>query len=264
MSDSPEPCELLAWDTAFFGRRIARVHPGALPTGSLDAVDQWCDVHRVDCAYLLVDVADALTRGAAAGAGFAQVDVRMTLQRDDDGGWDRGAAHGVVARPGDADDVERVRTISSGSFRDSRFFFDPGFDEDDCVRLYDAWVRREFELAQSRPGEHRVSVVEQAGAVVAFASGHVVPVERGRPGADQSPGGEIGLVAVAQDARGEGLGSAAVRDVTTWLYQRGCPSVHVVTQGRNVRAQRVYEGLGFLLRAQHVWFHKWYRPANQG
>ena len=34
----------------------------------------------------------------------------------------------------------------------------------------------------------------------------------------------------------------------------------VVTQGRNIAGQRLYQRCGFLTRSVELWYHKWY-PA---
>jgi hypothetical protein len=36
--------------------------------------------------------------------------------------------------------------------------------------------------------------------------------------------------------------------------------VRVVTQGRNVRAQRLYQAHGLLTRSIGLWFHRWSAP----
>ena len=59
------PAEILEWDTAFFGFRIARVLGGALTPESADEIDTWCAGERVRCLYLLCRADDTSTIRAA-------------------------------------------------------------------------------------------------------------------------------------------------------------------------------------------------------
>jgi hypothetical protein len=38
--------------------------------------------------------------------------------------------------------------------------------------------------------------------------------------------------------------------------------VNVVTQGRNSKAQRLYERCGFLTRSVQLWYHRWFMPRG--
>jgi hypothetical protein len=38
--------------------------------------------------------------------------------------------------------------------------------------------------------------------------------------------------------------------------------VEIVTQGRNLSAQRVFQRAGAHVAAVELWFHKWYQPLR--
>ena len=46
-----EPCEMLPWDSEFFGLRIARVRGEMLSDELARNVNAWCAEHRVRCLY---------------------------------------------------------------------------------------------------------------------------------------------------------------------------------------------------------------------
>jgi hypothetical protein len=46
-----------------------------------------------------------------------------------------------------------------------------------------------------------------------------------------------------------------------WFEMQGAKETTVVTQGRNVAAQRLYQQCGFITKTVQFWFHKWY-PAS--
>ena len=59
-------------------------------------------------------------------------------------------------------------------------------------------------------------------------------------------------------SRGRGGGSALVQGALAWFADRGVTQVLVVTQGRNVGAQRLYQKAGFLTRKVELWYHRWF------
>ena len=83
---------------------------------------------------------------------------------------------------------------------------------------------------------------------------------RGYITASLAPGGEgrIGLFAVAGAAQGQGIGGRLVTAAFAWLAGRGAATVSVVTQGRNVRAQRIYQQFGMRTSSLELWYHRWW------
>lgn len=72
--------------------------------------------------------------------------------------------------------------------------------------------------------------------------------------------GQIGLIAVAGWARGAGLGRALVTSSLGVFRQNGAKRISVVTQGRNIASQRLYQRCGFLTHSVQIWYHRWFPP----
>jgi len=89
------------------------------------------------------------------------------------------------------------------------------------------------------------------------AVGYVTCLSPTEPG----DAGQIGLLGVAAEARGSGVGSRLVAAALDWLARARVEDVTVVTQERNVAALRLYERCGFVSDRRQVWYHKWYRSA---
>jgi ribosomal protein S18 acetylase RimI-like enzyme len=244
---SDPPCELLDWDTEFFGCRIARATTRRVSRSSLSAIEGWSRENRIDCLYLLADPADRATLDAVHGGPFRLVDVRLTFERPLDS---RVAATGVPAaggiRPAEPSDLERLCSLARDLHTDSRFFFDPGFPVDRCRDLYETWMRRSLEgwadLVLTEEGDENG---EPAGYVTCHA--------------EMDGAGRIGLVGVAASARGRGTGRRLVESAVAWLQRQRPERVEVVTQARNIAAQRLYQRCGFLSRDVGFWYHRWFR-----
>src|ERR1700674_1537848 len=113
----PEPCELLAWDSEHFGRRIGRVRGGRLTRDTLALVERWVAREAVECVYFLADASDPDTAPLAEEAGFRLVDVRVTLERRLRGAGGatpvQAAAVAVSVRQATAADAPELRRLAA-------------------------------------------------------------------------------------------------------------------------------------------------------
>jgi dTDP-4-amino-4,6-dideoxy-D-galactose acyltransferase len=243
---SVEPfCEFLRWDSDFFGKRIAHVVPAAVNAQVIAGITDWCRKEHIDCLYYLCPAEDTESSRCAENEGFHLVDIRVTLEQ--------GVAHltshgrpeatGIVrlSRP---QDVAVLSKIAGDSHHDGRFYADGRFPKELCDRFYATWIEKSCQgYAQA------VWVCEAEGLAVGYVSCHLEGSHRGK----------IGLMAVAQEARGRGLGGNVVRAALDWFGQQGVEVVSVATQGRNIQSQRFYLRCGFLPRSVQLWYHKWFR-----
>ena len=68
------PCQLLEWDTSFFGFRVARVNSEILTPKLAREIDQYCIENSIGCLYFLARSDDPDTTLLAEDAGFNLVD----------------------------------------------------------------------------------------------------------------------------------------------------------------------------------------------
>jgi dTDP-4-amino-4,6-dideoxy-D-galactose acyltransferase len=234
-----ELCQLLDWDSAFFGFRIARLRQSELTPPILSGVFDWCDREDVRCLYFLVSAESSRTIELAEVAGFRMADVRITLALELRA--DVGSTRSVRAFRDS--DLPSLRAIAAHSHRDSRFYNDPGFPEKRCDELYQTWIERScYGYAD------RVLVAEHHLRPAGYVSCHT----------DSQGVGSIGLLAVADSSRGLGLGGQLIAGALRFFAQSGCRRVTVVTQGRNRPAQRLYEKSGFAGATVELWYHRWF------
>lgn len=235
-----DPCELLGWDSEFWGFPVARVTGSRLDPAAADRIDAWCAANEIRCLYFLADAGDPATASAAASSGFRFVDQRVTLRHPGrEGGGAVGEAAAVGVRRAESPDLPALRAIAREAHRDTRFYFDGNFPEERCADLYEAWLEKAFASAS----EH-VWVVDEGVGAIGYVTVEVEP----------SP--QIGLLAVEAAERGAGIGARLVSAALA-RGSEGRP-MRVVSQGRNVAALRLYEGHGFLTEAVACWYHRWY------
>ena len=235
-------CEYLEWDSHFFGRRIARVNGTFLTETEIVNIRSWCEYNRIDCLYFLADSSDAQTSRLAEGDNFHLVDVRVTLNRPVIAKHARDNSQ-LNVRDALERDIPMLRTIARVSHRDSRFYFDGNFPDSLCDSLFEVWIER-----SCRGWAKNVLVAEDGGEPVGYISCHLPTPKTG----------QIGLLGVGEKAQGKGVGKGLVDEALRWFTKQGVESVDVVTQGRNVPAQRLYQQCGFSSQRVELWFHKWF------
>ena len=245
MKSTAEPCELLPWDSNFFGFPVARLRGDQLTLEIANAAETWCGDHRVHCLYFLARSDDANTVKLAESHGFHLVDVRLTMDQSlPSASSFVAAAAFTVSRAAKVDDISELRRIARMSHTDTRFFFDDRFPREKCELLYDTWIQSSCEgFAQA------VFVVEESGRVAGYVTCHL---------SKDGEEGSIGLIAVDALQQGKGLGRQLVHAAIEWFLSQKASQVSVVTQGRNVAAQRLYARCGFIPRKLELYYHRWF------
>ncbi|MDQ2805855.1 MAG: GNAT family N-acetyltransferase [Chloroflexota bacterium] len=233
----------LPWDSDFFGYRIGRIGPTRLLPEMLTQILREGEAAGIECLYLLADPADVSTVRQAEDAAFRLVDLRVTLKT----GVARSAPQqepqqNTIIRPVRFADIPALRAIAAVSYRDSRFYYDGHFSHERCAALYAQWIEQ-----SCREAAAGVLVAERDARVVGYIS-------CGRQG---TRAGQIGLVGVATEAQGLGIGSRLMIEAMRWFAAQEIEQVTVVTQGRNTQAQRLYQRHGFLTHSVELWYHRW-------
>jgi dTDP-4-amino-4,6-dideoxy-D-galactose acyltransferase len=241
--------ESLEWDSKFFGFEIGQISLRSAPqeqlsamAGRVSATVGWADKNGPDCLYWLIDGGDAISSRAAEACGFHLVDVQMTFETKLPRGT--GLDQSLMARvrlvePGD---LPSLLALARRSHRDSRFFYDGNFGDDRCASFYEEWIKRGL-----RRDSDVVFVAEHESQPAGYCVCHL-------PG-DQI--GNIGLIAVAPEYQRCSIGTALVSAGLGYFERSGMRCATVVTQGRNIASQRLYQRCGFVTRSMRLWYHRW-------
>ncbi len=223
----PKP-ELLAWDSEFWGFRVGR-------TNAPD-VDAWAIENSVDLMCLLTDADSPDVAQRAEEQGFRFMDVRVTLARTT-------ARHSNTLREHCAEDVDLLATIAQSAHVITRFYADPRLSDARCDEFYETWLRK-----SCAGWADKVLVAEHNGLPAGFVTVNID---------EREATASIGLIAVAEGSRGVGLGAELVRGAAGYGHAAEVGVITVVTQGRNVAAQRLFQSCGFVTVSTELWFHKW-------
>lgn len=216
--------KLQEWDSEFFGVQIA------FDDGSLDELNMACLWSRIPAS----DQA-AIQNEEWFGGRF--MDFRVEYARA------TGPEVGI-ARPVTLEDVDELAAISRTAFRGlTRFYADERLSNERCDDLYEHWFRENV-----ADDDVDVLMVGDGGGAAGFVTVKMVPGEEA----------SIVLIAVAEHARGRGMGKNLSHAAVNHAYHAGIPRISVVTQGCNIPSQRAFQAAGFRIESSSVWLHTWY------
>ncbi len=240
---SSDLCRFLSWDSDFFGVRIGRITSSRLEPDAVETIRQWAQAEQIDCLYFLADSDHQQSTQLAEAAGMALQDIRLTFGQKLVTPPPAPDTTGLHFRTSQPDDLKALRAVARDAYVQSRFFVDPCFPADRCADLYGLWLEKSLsgDLASV------VTIAELEGQPVAYITCKV----------DEAGTGTIGLVGVAEAARGQQLGQKLMHYTLGWFYDQGAQQVEVATQGRNISAQRLYQRSGFLTQSVQLWYHWW-------
>jgi len=245
MTSSAPTLRVLDWDSLFFGRRIATVVGEPRDREDITGVIAAASAQGVECIYALSDLGNTAAIQALESVEARLVDVRMTFER---GLPVPEVPHSESAiRAARESDIPALRQLAAASHGSSRFYSDGRFPKLLCDEMFATWIER-----SCSGWADTVQVAEIDGLVSGYTTGHVREDARG----------EIGLVAVDPRAQGHGLGAKLVAATLEDLRRRGARNATVVTQGRNLAAQRLYQGQGFRTQRVQTWHHLWLDEAR--
>ena len=232
---------MLPWDSKLFDCRIARVRGDLLTADLCRTIDRWAGEHRVDLLYFLARPDDRQTTEMAEANGYQLVDVRMTLERSLNAEFKPETNCTATIRPAASADRDALIALARQSHQGTRFYFDSRIPREKADELYAAWMARDL------GGD--VVVAERNGQIVGYVTFAYDP---------RSTVGNKGLTAVAASQRGGGIGRALMATALQAMRDRGAKRVTVVTQGRNLAAQRLYGRCGFIACNLQLYYHRWF------
>lgn len=245
-------CEILEWDSRFFGRAIARLYGKLISASDLKDAFTWCQQHQIACLVYLAEIDEIDARRELEDAGFHLQDIRVTLQHDQPGPLAPPEGSRTSIRSATLADLPALEAIAAHSYQQTRFYNDPKFGADQASALYRTWIRNSVNGYADL-----VLTAEWDGIPAGYITCHMD---------SQQLIGRIGLVGVSEPARGIGTGTKLVNHALKWFQSQNAAAVQVVTQAANLSAIRLYQHTGFFIQDVSLWYHRWFEhpPKEHG
>ena len=231
--------EILDWDSAFFGYKVARMVNANAAYGIDSLVDNLRS-EGVRVAYLTANPKDTSLNNAFLAAGAQLVDKKTTYTISTMG-LTPFPSDAVEYYTGDANNKELL-SIACQTGEYSRFRVDRNFGPEACDRLYKQWVRNDAS--------------GQSGSIL-----YVCPIGSAIAGLitlkNLEQVGSIGLIGVSSQHRGQNIGMALMGKAISHFQELGIFRIDVVTQQANIPACRFYQKCGFEIKSVINYYHLW-------
>jgi len=256
---------LLEWDTAFFGRKIGKIERCDLNAHDMQLAIDWANTQHIDCLYYCcaIDNDQAIHTAELYQFNLVDVKVEMTLElskQEVSNGKD------VLVRPYRTGELAQLEAIDDNLFENGRFYHDPEFSGEQASSLYREWIRKSCERHAEmecrgfasnadtnflNSGE-TVFVAEYEHRIAGFITFHKENASTAR----------IGIIGVCSKTRRKGIGGALITAIIKHYQNDVIRKIKVVTQGRNIAAQNLFQSQGFYVDSMSLWYHKWFNLLN--
>jgi len=233
----------LEFDTQFFGFPIAYITSKYLTKSIVFRTNQFLGENKIKLVEYLCNCHDDTSVRIAEESGFHFTDIRLSLVTRTDMDYDATLPPGIMFGKGREQDIARLREIGAGIYRDSRYYFDGNFDEQKINEFYKSWI----EKGVRGTFDDCCYCLFDQDVPIGFCTMRFMPNRTAK----------IGVFGISQDYQGKGLGKVLLNNALKAAKDQGAQTVHVVTQGRNYYAQKLYQSVGFRTHGNELWYHKW-------
>jgi dTDP-4-amino-4,6-dideoxy-D-galactose acyltransferase len=242
----------LEWDTKHFKKNIAYLYPKTINKRVANYAIKKSIENDIDCLYYLCNCHDPLSVQIAEKHGFHFVDIRLTFslslsdkeKKSSEKGIQGPESNSIIIRKAEVSDQYQIKEIAKDSYIHSRYFFDKHFPIETYKIFYSDWIGKSI----SGQFDDIVFAAEINGEAVGYISCRI----------QNNCIGSIGLVGVSKEHAGKKIGTYLLDTAVKWFHSKGVVKINVVTQGRNIPAQRLYQSCGFKTTSTELWYHKWF------
>lgn len=247
MTDKRCQLKRLEWDSHFIGKEVWQLDcQNSIGVSELQTALTDMQSQEADLVYVVLE--DVPEGGAVADlqnlilkAGAVLADEKLTYRRavSED---PAPAIWGQVSRCQLDAPTSQLYGLAIQSGIYSRFNTDERFGKANFEQMYRIWMEKSLN-GQMAEG---VYVVEKEGNIAGFVTL-----------AEKWGTANIGIIAVDEAYRGQGIGRTLVQYGLHWAVQHGLVEATVVTQGVNTPACKLYEQAGYTVQRRDLIYHWW-------
>jgi len=237
--ESQDIIKQLPWDSHFFGINIASINGSKLDKELLEEVFRLSAELGIELLYFECEVGDRESLRTAESGGFNLVDTRLRFIKT----LERQVCSLRSVRKASIEDGDELGELASALYKDSRFYFDENISNEKCDQMYRQWI-----INSLHGFENIVLLMEEDRKPAGFISGKY-----------NAHFGDIGLVGVGERFAGRGIGSALLQAIECEFAVKRMKYSRVLTQARNIPAQRLYAKNGYKVERLTHYYHRWFR-----
>jgi dTDP-4-amino-4,6-dideoxy-D-galactose acyltransferase len=227
----------LSWDSTFFNRKIGKITLGESIYDS-DLRREFLRLKDLgyNLIYIFSEKANQISQQVFTEFDINHVDTKLIYSASIK------SISSAVILPTYVGEANLLYNLAFQSGEFSRFKIDQNIGKEHFERLYIEWINNSLysDFADYIP----VYVVDNV--IVGFAT---LKVSRDV--------GVIGLIAVDNNYRSQGIGKSLMNSIANYLIEHGINNIEVATQLANKPACAFYEKMGFKVKSQTNIYHLW-------
>jgi len=231
----------LNWDSDFFGFPTARIDGDFIKPDILEKILNQLILKNYKLVYLFTNSSDPEIIKYIQKHEGKLVDEKITFRLQLTSARNVQYDNNIISYPVQEPNEELIElAIESGKY--SRYRIDNGFIKGTYEKLYTQWITN----STLRLIADEVFVYHTGNKI----KGMITLSEKQQIGC-------IGLIAVAQDSQGLGIGKKMVNWTIHYYHSKGIESLDVVTQNANKNACDFYKKIGFKILNIKKVYHFW-------
>tara|TARA_R110000737_G_scaffold352064_1_gene396468 strand:+ start:18303 stop:18998 length:696 start_codon:yes stop_codon:yes gene_type:complete len=222
----------LNWDSDFFNLKIGKV------LGLNNEIIQELISKNYDLLYVFSQDPKGISNNIIKQSNAQLVDSKVIFQKEIK--FDGKLVDCVEFSSSDSMDQLFQLALESG--HKSRFKLDENFEKGKFEELYNIWIKKAVNETETQ----KVFVYRDKSSLGGFVTIEI-----------KNETAVIGLIAVHDSLRGQGIGKKLMNQVESYLINRKIPKLEVATQLENSGACKFYEQLGFEIKETIKIYHLW-------
>jgi ribosomal protein S18 acetylase RimI-like enzyme len=237
--------KLLEWDSEIFAVPMATVNAPKLTPEITSQIHREVAQQKIRFLQYLCDCEDVDSIHQAETEGFHFIDIRLTFQKilssSDAILEKKDDIHFGLATP---KHIPNIIAMSANLYQDFRYYVDTNFSREKVDTFYHTW------LSNAVYGQYDhlcyclfINDTPIGYCTIRFNDEHTA---------------SLGLFGIATEHQRKSLGNYLLQSTCADLFSKGYKQIHVVTQGKNIGAQRTYQSNGFKTFNVDMWYHKWF------
>jgi dTDP-4-amino-4,6-dideoxy-D-galactose acyltransferase len=229
----------LEWDSNFFGYSVARIIFDQNGCDILDDLFRQLESKKIKLTYFFVPTSETGLNQYIAEKGIRLVDQKTTFSKKTE--QQLTYSNNIIEFSGTEINDRLIKLgLQAGLF--SRFRLDVNFSNKEYERLYIEWLTKSINKTLAL----KTFIAKDGAEIVGITT-------LGK----RSEFAEIGLVAVDQSFREQGIGYDLIHYADNAAFDLGYNKIKVVTQLKNSGACRLYEKCNFQTESITNIYHYW-------
>ena len=234
--------EKLDWDSKFFGLKIATITTQFLRNNIMSYIKNFVKKNSIDLLYYKCNCHDRESILIAEKNNFNFVDIRIEFEKKilKKENIESNNYSFLLATKKNTSQIKR---LASGIYRNSRYYFDENFKTSKVNEFYNNWI----EKAIRGEFDDECHCLFDGKTIIGFCTVKY----------NHDLTASIGLFGISKSYQSKGLAKLLLQHISNLMHDKSVKKLRVVTQGRNYKAQRIYQKTGFLTKKTELWYHKW-------